>query len=254
MPRIPLFFTLAAALSLAGCDRGEDQARAAPKPLQGVPLNAPVVAPRAVAAKPVAPAEKPSPKSADPAVKDPVAAQRTDAPAPEHPNYQQYVQSLAASQSLPPAAKIDGYAPIAFPVLSDFELDIGSPPPGDHRLKRGAERITKMPPSDKVPAAVKALDGKKVALQGFMIPLDFQDGGTNEFIFVRIVPACYFCQKPRINDWIEVKTVGGKRVPYNGDDPITIAGTLDVGEVYDGAYLLSFYRMSADRVVVSPAK
>lgn len=150
---------------------------------------------------------------------EPNIAQRPDGPQHEGP--------LA-----PLAPKQAGYDSIGYDVLKKYLFDPDIP----------ADK------EQKIPGDVAAINGKKVAVMGYMIPVDFQDGGTNEFILVNVVPGCFFCSKPMPNDWIEVQTVGGKRFPYAGDDLIIVTGKFEVGPVYDGAFLRSIYRLNADNV------
>jgi hypothetical protein len=82
-----------------------------------------------------------------------------------------------------------------------------------------------------------------------MVPIDFHKFQTNEFILVQALPDCFFCQEPMVNEWVHVKTADGSRVPYTGEEPITVAGTLRIGAVYDGKYLDSLYRLELDKLV-----
>ena len=105
-----------------------------------------------------------------------------------------------------------------------------------------------------IPKAIRKLHKKKVAIAGYMIPIDFRKGGTNEFILVKIVPSCFFCQQPLPNEWIDVKVKDGKRVPYEGDNPITVAGVIEVGANYEEDVFLNLYRMEAHKVEIHPVE
>ena len=152
---------------------------------------------------------------------------------PDEPNIAQRPDGPQHKGPLAPIApKQPGYDSIGYDVLKKYLFDPDIPADQEQ----------------KIPADVAGINGKKVAVMGYMIPVDFQDGGTNEFILVNVVPGCFFCSKPMPNDWIEVQTVGGKRFPYAGDDLIIVTGKFEVGPVYDGAFLRSIYRLNADNV------
>lgn len=152
---------------------------------------------------------------------------------PDEPNIAQRPDGPQHKGPLAPIApKQPGYDSIGYDVLKKYLFDPDIP----------ADK------EQKVPGDVAAMNGKKVAVMGYMIPVDFQDGGTNEFILVNVVPGCFFCSKPMPNDWIEVQTIGGKRFPYAGDELIIVTGKFEVGPVYDGAFLRSIYRLNADNV------
>src|SRR2546423_1386094 len=60
-------------------------------------------------------------------------------------------------------------ASVSFDLLSGFYYDFGA-----------VDR-----PKDQIPAPVRALDGRKVAIQGFMIPITLERGATKEFLIAK---------------------------------------------------------------------
>lgn len=135
-------------------------------------------------------------------------------------------------------------APEGFIPREDKVID-----PNDAKVKAAA-----MKGDRQIPEPIRKLHKKKVAIAGYMIPIDFRKGGTNEFILVKIVPSCFFCQQPFPNEWIDVKVKDGKRVPYEGDNPITVAGVIEVGAKYEKDVFLNLYRMEAHVVEVHPVQ
>jgi hypothetical protein len=103
-------------------------------------------------------------------------------------------------------------------------------------------------PKDQIPAPVKALTGKKVAVQGFMVPVKVEKGATKQFLLVKDQSLCCFGRMPRMNEWVSVKMAGDKSARFIGDQPITVFGTLTVGEEYEKGEVLSIFRMEADDV------
>jgi hypothetical protein len=102
-----------------------------------------------------------------------------------------------------------------------------------------------------IPANIKALDRRKVSVDGFMIPAQMENGKVTEFLLSRNPPACCYGGTPLIHEWVKV------RVKLPGIDPedynvVRAHGVLRVGaERLDGT-LTSVYRMDADQVEVTP--
>jgi hypothetical protein len=119
-------------------------------------------------------------------------------------------------------------------------------------------------PKDQIPASVRALQGRKIAIKGFMIPYRNDGENVTEFILLRNQGLCCFGIVPRMNEWIHVRMAPGCHAPYATDVPLTVFGALDVGEAYEkggigpGGYrkglgpLMSLYRMESTRVIAPP--
>jgi hypothetical protein len=56
------------------------------------------------------------------------------------------------------------------------------------------------------PPQVRALAGKTIALQGFLMPLDDQTTGTH-FLLSKYTPVCPFCPPGEPNEVVEIRTV-----------------------------------------------
>jgi len=163
---------------------------------------------------------------------------------PDDPNAGVRMEDLPALQ----APTVDGYKQIDFDLLSNFEYVVDEMIPSEEDAAADPDlTIPEKRGDDQVPATVKALDGKKIAIAGYMVPVSYRDGKTNEFVLIKVVPSCFFCQQPGINDWVEVKT-GDKWVPYMGDDPLYVTGVLHVGAIKEDGFTLSLYRMDAHGV------
>ncbi len=59
-----------------------------------------------------------------------------------------------------------------------------------------------------IPAKVQSLDGKDVAIQGFLLPVTMNDGLAVEFLLMRNQSMCCYGVPPKINEWITVKMMG----------------------------------------------
>jgi hypothetical protein len=101
---------------------------------------------------------------------------------------------------------------------------------------------------DQIPAPIRELDGKKVAVQGFMMPLKNEKGGCREFLLVRDQGICCYRRTPRMNEWVAVKMNGGKLARLVTDRPVTVFGILGVGEKIENGTVMNVYRLAAEDI------
>jgi hypothetical protein len=97
-----------------------------------------------------------------------------------------------------------------------------------------------------IPEDVKKLNGTKVRMAGFMIPLDQADN-ISHFALVPSLFACCFGQAPQIQHQVIVRTPKGKAVPYFPDE-IVCEGTLKVEEHKDDGYIVSVFELDVNSV------
>jgi hypothetical protein len=102
---------------------------------------------------------------------------------------------------------------------------------------------------DQIPAKILKLDGRRIAIKGFMIPLKNEGEDVVEFVLVRNQNACCFGIVPAMNEWIHVKMDPEQVAPYAIDIPITVFGELAIGETYENDLLMSIYRLQSNRVI-----
>jgi hypothetical protein len=107
------------------------------------------------------------------------------------------------------------------------------------------------PPSsaDQMPDAVKQLEGRKVLITGFMLPLKTDTNLATDFLLVSpranagingTGPA------PSVNEWVVVSMPKGARVFM--DLPVACFGTLHVKDQYDSGNLTGIYELEGDAV------
>jgi hypothetical protein len=98
-----------------------------------------------------------------------------------------------------------------------------------------------------IPEDIKALDGMKVAMTGFMFPVDANIDETDTFMLVRSVPACFFCEPPKLNQWVRVE-IKDQKVAIHRKGAVQITGVFTVGsDVHDGQ-ITSVFRLEADGI------
>ena len=88
---------------------------------------------------------------------------------------------------------------------------------------------------------VGALDGQRIRLPGFVVPLDFDDTEISEFLLVPYFGACIHVPPPPSNQIVYVKTVAGYPLKELFD-PVWVTGVLStqahLNEVGDAGYTL----------------
>lgn len=77
------------------------------------------------------------------------------------------------------------------------------------------------------------------------MPIDINEKGVRSFALIKDQASCCFGQTPRINHWVYV-TLTGKPLTEIRMEPYRVEGVLDVGEYYEGGYLVCVYRMTAE--------
>jgi len=97
-----------------------------------------------------------------------------------------------------------------------------------------------------VPTDVMALNGAKVRLNGYMLPLDSSDRITN-FALVPSALACCFGGPPGLQHTVVVYAPPGKSLGYFPDE-IVCEGTLKVEEKKDDGFIISLFEMNVSSV------
>ena len=150
-----------------------------------------------------------------------------------------WMAGAAAGHAAAPAN--DGYFRAGFDVLGAFPFN---PPEPDPAAKPGTP-----PPSAaaQIPAHVKALDGRRVIVTGYMMPLKMEKGLVTEFLLVRDQQACCYGVTPQINEFIVAKMASGG-VKAVMDAPVEFYGKLAVREVFEEGCLAQIYTLAAEKM------
>jgi len=104
--------------------------------------------------------------------------------------------------------------------------------------------------SEAPPAVVASLDGKRVHIGGYIVPLDFDATRVKEFLLVPFVGACIHVPPPPANQIIYVKTEQGFDV-QGTFDPVWVTGTLKVTPAFTGLAEAG-YSLEAEKVEPRP--
>lgn len=135
----------------------------------------------------------------------------------------------------PPERLGDGTLSVRFRHISLDALDDPAYEAVIDALMEGEQRF---------PAAIAALDGERVELTGYMIPVEWQRRDVTEFMLVRDLLACCFGGAPQPDEWLHVSMEEGADSPYYPFVPVAVIGTFQIEGIDDGSgYAAGAYRM-----------
>ena len=174
--------------------------------------------------------------------------QAAEANAPEAPKFggspARVVFSPSQLAALPEIPLPPGYQRLGFDTLSEFPFEV------TREMAEGTNNLsaTSAAAWASIPAVVKALDNRLVAIRGFLVPVRMNNGLAFEFLLLRNQNMCCYGSVPRINEWITVQAQGEGVKPIM-DQPITVMGRLHVGEIREQGYLVGLYRLDAEQLI-----
>ena len=178
---------------------------------------------------------EPEPEAKPPADEAPLAA-ATEPP----PSLVELVQPIVEARDALLPEVIDGYEGVSFDKLASFAYEVPLDP------VTNKVELAKL--NAQIPARIKSLDKKLVAIRGFMLPLKVENGLVTELLIMRDQSMCCFGTVPKINEWITTRMAGEGVQPIM-DQPITLMGQLRVGEVLENDYLVGIYEMEGDKMI-----
>jgi hypothetical protein len=130
---------------------------------------------------------------------------------------------------------------VAFAELSSFPYTAS-----DRKREKSESR------QDPIPREIRALDGKRIQITGYMVPLQFREGKIESFYLSRAGFQCCYADAPKATDFIRVSLPPGQFVPMA--DLARVSGVLEVGEEWNSAgWVDSVYRLRAESVAPETA-
>jgi hypothetical protein len=127
------------------------------------------------------------------------------------------------------------YEWVDFSTLTDFEF------PGFLRTD-GEVSVPELPEE------IVALDGRLIAIEGFMNPMMFDADGVSEFTLVADPQFCCFGATPQLNHFLYVTLADDERCEFYSIVPLAVYGRLEIGPEEEDGLVLSLYRLEADHV------
>ena len=151
-----------------------------------------------------------------------------------------YNQSLPIVNNLPPHDSGSGYEMIPYSSLTEFPYEI------DWEADGLAYEFSAF--ASRVPREVRTLSGKKVAMEGFMVPTVVnEENMVKEFLLMPDQLSCCFGQAPEANGWVVARSEKGVDVAM--DRVIRILGTLTVQERWDEEFFVGLYHVECDEMI-----
>lgn len=132
------------------------------------------------------------------------------------------------------------YVPVGFNFLGKFEIDLND-------LEAIGSMTEEEYAAAKIPDDIKELDGKKVCIPAYMLPVVFADGGVTEFLGMASTTSCCYGVEPKLTEIIAVRMTKGSTQSLM-DSPLFLFGTLRVGPVVDDGFVTAIYSMECDKV------
>jgi Protein of unknown function (DUF3299) len=135
----------------------------------------------------------------------------------------------------------DGYLKAGFDVLGSFDF---TAPNEDGAPASDAAVATALA---QIPPRIQALDGSRVMVTGYMLPLKLNGNRVSEFLLVSSPMLCCYGTVPQMNNWVIVR-MSGAGVPILMDSPIQFFGRLHVGKVVEGGALAGIFLLDGERM------
>ena len=98
-----------------------------------------------------------------------------------------------------------------------------------------------------IPKPIRALDGEKVLVSGFMLPTRYEKGLAVEFLLMRSQLTCCYGIVPQPNEWIVVRMPGSGITPTM-DVPVSFFGRFHVGAHCENTLLEGIYYLDGERM------
>ncbi|MFA6242811.1 MAG: DUF3299 domain-containing protein, partial [Candidatus Hydrogenedentales bacterium] len=103
-----------------------------------------------------------------------------------------------------------------------------------------------------IPAWIKKLHKQKSVVVGFMVPIEVEGDGdavkVKSFALTQNQMFCCFGVPPAMNQWVMV-TMEGDASKYYADLPVAVYGEFEVGEDIEDGYVMSVFRMRAEKTM-----
>lgn len=148
-------------------------------------------------------------------------------------------------QPVPPVPPAAVYQSVSLATLAAYPLQV------DWLINPTNSAFDTLRRRGEIPAAIQALNGNKVAIQGYLKPLQHDAGGVKEFLLMTTHALCCQTNIPQINEWVHVRMTGPS-LPYGHDSQYVVRGELQVGEVLGAGNVVSVYRLAGEQISLAP--
>lgn len=162
----------------------------------------------------------------------PATTLATTPPAPEPPR----------TPLVAPTEKVQGHLRVGFEVLGGFDFQLSK---DESLITPANEGAAIAKATAQIPDLIRQLDGQKVLVRGFMLPMKMEGPLATEVLLVANSLLCCYGVVPPMNQWMTVKLKAG--VKPQQDVPMQFFGTLRVQPRIDNGALSAIYHLDADK-------
>jgi hypothetical protein len=99
---------------------------------------------------------------------------------------------------------------------------------------------------DQVPDWIRVYQNKRVALTGYLMPLQVENGLAKKFIMMKDINTCCYGAVPNMNDYVVVSMKGEGVRPVQ-DVPVELVGILRIEEKYENGYVTSLFQLEGEK-------
>lgn len=111
-----------------------------------------------------------------------------------------------------------------------------------------AQEIETTRKKDRVPDWIRIYHNQRVALTGFLMPLQMENGLAKKFVLMKDINTCCYGATPNMNDYVVV-TMRGDGVRPLQDVPVELVGVLRVEEKYENGYVTSLFQLEGEKML-----
>jgi hypothetical protein len=201
---------------------------------------------------PAAPADVPSeipPTTASQSAKPDLPDKPKPADAEANPGAATVDPKTGLKSFIPKDHKKDEPLVLSFEQLASYDYTPPPPPSTDPDVPVADPSIALEAAKKQIPHEIWELEGKVLSVEGYMIPLEYQDDGVKAFIISRHAMGCCFGIMPRPHEMIECDLGEGKSTPYVGYIPVIVTGTFRVSlPTGTQTMLTGIYKMDAPKI------
>jgi hypothetical protein len=157
-------------------------------------------------------------------------------------------RELKWAELMPPMEAVKPAKPKTFFSGATPSNDDDGPPPPPLQEGEWMSMKRRQPGADQPPRVVAELNGKRVRIGGYVVPLDFESTTVKDFLLVPFVGACIHVPPPPANQIVYVKSDKGFEIGATFD-PVTVTGTMKTETAFTG---LADAGYSIDAETVAP--
>ena len=98
----------------------------------------------------------------------------------------------------------------------------------------------------RVPSHIRKLNGVKVSLKGFMLPVETKKDKVTKFLLMADQSSCCFGKIPEPNEWVVVDMTSKEGGPILMDQLVEVGGKIEVEEKWEEGFFVGIFHIAAE--------